>query len=243
MRSRAFTLLEMLVALAVFAVIGVMASQILASMVDLAAATKTRSEQFADLQRAIFIVGRDVEQLTQRGVRDEDGETLDAVLVGDGLLVELTRHGWRNATGAARSEVQRVAYALAGDDLVRLYWPVLDRAPDTVPVAQRLLGGVRDAQFIVHDDLEQQHAFWPADAAEGEEEEPAGQLAGIELRLQHGVYGRIEKLWLTAGTADFLHKEGKGEGEGEDDDPPQDQLEDQDEAADPDVPLDRADDR
>ncbi len=209
MRAQAFTLLEMLVALAVFAVIGVMASQILASMVDLATATKTRSEQFADLQRAIFIVGRDVEQLAQRTVRDEEGETLDAVLVGDGLLLELTRHGWQNPVDAARSEVQRVAYALNDDELVRLYWPVLDRAPDTVPVAQRLLQDVRDAEFIVHDDLEGEHASWPKAAAEdADEEDRPGQLAGIELRLSHGVYGRIERLWLTTGASDFLHRRG-----------------------------------
>ena len=90
---RAFTLLEMLIALGVFAIIGVLSSRILLGMVDVSSATADHSATLAELQRAVSVVERDVEQLVRRSVRDEHGDPRDAVAVDDQALLELTRRG------------------------------------------------------------------------------------------------------------------------------------------------------
>lgn len=187
---RAFTLLEMLVALAVFAAIGVMSSRILSGMVDLAETTRVRGDEFSDLQRAMAIVQRDVEQLAHRSVRDELGDPLAPAVVGSDALLELTRLGWQNPLAAARSEMQRVAYVVEEDRLVRLFWQVLDRAPTSEPVAQTLLDSVGDVEFVAHDDNGETHRFWPQ-----MNDDTAG-LAAIALSLETTTYGRIERLWL-----------------------------------------------
>ena len=208
----AFTLLEVLVALAVFAAIGVMSSRILAGMVDVAETMHSRSDSFADLQRALFIVQRDVEQLVHRTVRDELGDMRAAASVGDGSLLEITRQGWQNPLAAARSELQRVSYVFEDGRLIRLFWDVLDRAPSSEPIVQTLLAEVREAEFVAYDDGGQEHRFWPRSNFDAR-----GQLAAIGFNIDTETYGRIERLLLVPTPADLAEPE---DGELDDEDEP-----------------------
>ena len=216
-RRRGFTLLEMLIALGVFAVIGLMSSQILSGIVDLSDTVRDRSDQLAELQRAMFIISRDIEQMTRRPVRDAFGDSTAAITIGE-PLIEFTRRGWQNPLGSPRSELQRVAYTVADGDLVRQYWPLLDRGPDTEPVDQVLLRGVADVEFVGHAGRveepsagerggaarrTQEVRYWPV-AIDADAEENA--LQAIELRLDHAVYGRLGRLWPVAPPGDFLSR-------------------------------------
>lgn len=162
MHSRGFTLLEVLVAVAITAMIGVGATQLLSNIIDTRRATEIRAEQLASLQRFNMVVSRDMEQLINRGIRDQYGEPQPAlVLEGTDFPLELTRAGWRNSPFAERprAELQRVAYRAEaldsdacasarerllswgvmepeGECLVRYYWSVLDRANRSEPMAQ-----------------------------------------------------------------------------------------------------------
>lgn len=202
MRRHGFTLLEMLIALGVFAVIGLMSSQILAAIVDLSDTVRYRSDQLAELQRAMAIVSRDIEQMTRRPVRDAFGDSTAAITIGQ-PLIEFTRRGWQNPLRAPRSELQRVAYTVADGDLVRQFWPLLDRGPDTEPIAQVLLRGVADVEFLAHAADTQEFRYWPV-AVDPDAEGTA--LEAIEMRLDHAVYGRLARLWPVARSADFLSK-------------------------------------
>lgn len=189
-----FTLIEIVVALAVFAVIGVLASRILTSMIDVNEGTRSRGDALFEVQRAMSLIERDIEQLTDRTIRDVLGDRLPAVVLGDNTLIEFTRLGWQNPLGEPRSEAQRVAYAFRDDTLLRLFWPVLDRAPGTEPLSQTLLTGVQSVEFIAHDYEGDDHRFWPRAA----DVDPANGplLAAIEMRLDVKPYGRIERLWV-----------------------------------------------
>lgn len=212
---RAFTLLEMLVALAVFAAVGVMSSRILSGMVDLAENTRVRGDAFSDLQRAMAIVQRDVEQLTHRSVRDELGDRIAPAAIGSDMLLELTRQGWQNPLAAARSEMQRVAYVVEDNRLVRLFWQVLDRAPTSEAREQTLLEDVGDVEFVAHDDNGETHRFWPQ-----MNDDTAG-LAAIGLSLETTNYGRIERLWLVPASWDVVD-----EREADDEERDEDELDD-----------------
>lgn len=213
--TRGFTLLEMMVALAVFAVLGVLASQILIQMIDLTDTATERSHRLVDLQRALDIVQRDVEQLTHRGVRDEFGDPKANVLIGAPSLIEFTRIGWRNPMQEPRPEVQRVAYALRGGSLYRAYWPVLDRTQDTEPRVQLVLDAVNDAYFIAHDDKGTTHDYWPLITFDESEQ---AWLNGLEFVVEIERYGTLSRLFAVPVDPAALNtdeEEGEGEGEGE----------------------------
>lgn len=193
-RNRGFTLIEMLVVFAVFAVIGVISSQVVSRVLDNQRIVSERSKRLVEVQRAMQIMQRDVLQLTERPVRDQLGDPLEPIIIGADGLIEFTRLGWRNPLGLPRAEVQRVGYVVQDGDLYRAYWNVLDRTPESEPVLQRLITDVEQIEFFALDIGGNEHSFWPV-AAGGVPTSPDTQLAGILVRLDIQPYGAVERLW------------------------------------------------
>lgn len=192
-RPAGFTLIEMLVALGVFAVIGLLSAQIVTQMVDINERTRARADRLVDVQRAVEVIRRDVQQLAHRHVRDELGDPVPTLDMNQTALMRFTRRGWSNPLERQRSELQRVAYVLEGELLHRVFWPVLDRGADTQPVSQLLLDGVETMEVSAIDVSGRRHAFWPlAGESAGE---PERELAAFEIRLAVPPYGEIDRLW------------------------------------------------
>ena len=190
MRRPGFTLIEMLVALAVFAVIGVMANRLLTQIIDIGAAIEARGDRLIETQRAVEIVRRDIQQLAHREVRDELGDPHPGFEIDELGLMQLTRRGWANPLGHSRSELQRVAYARVDDALFRIYWPVLDRARDSAPVRQMLLDDVTAMEVLAVDIDGVEHRFWPPENDPGK-----ARLTAVILRMTLPPYGDMERIW------------------------------------------------
>ncbi len=194
--THGFTLLEILVALTVFAVIGVVSAQLMSQTVRSNENLSERGVRLTDIHRAMQAVQRDVMQLTNRPVKDEFSGPGDAplppLMIGTDGALELSRSGWRNPLQLPRSEVQRVAYRWEDDKLIRGYWLVLDRAPDSEPVQQVVLEGVSQVEFFALDVSGNEYAFWPATVANSN---PDQALAGIIMRLEVAPFGAIERVW------------------------------------------------
>lgn len=202
-RSGGFTLLEMLVVFGVFALIGVISSRIVSEVIDNQQVLRERGARLTELQRAMQIIQRDVMQLVNRPVRDQLGDPLPPLIIGDGGLMELTRLGWRNPLDQRRSEVQRVGYVIEEGDLFRAYWRVLDRTPETEPELQRLLSDVDEVEIRAIDASGNEHSFWPLERSSAARGSPAGArpqdpgkaLTGIVLRLEAPPFGAVERIW------------------------------------------------
>lgn len=191
--ARGFTLLEMLVALAVFAIIGMISAQLLTQMISFTDTTQTRGERLVNLHRAIEIMRRDFQQLTYRSVRDELGEPTYDVSIGVGGLIEFSRKGWLNPNLRHRSETQRVAYDLRGDRIYRLYWSVLDRSAETLPMEQILMRGVILANVSAIDQLGNETYFWPRTPEDEGEDVPT--LAAVKFEIETADFGPILQIW------------------------------------------------
>lgn len=198
MHSRGFTLVEMLIVFAVFAVIGVMSARIISQVIDNQSMLMKRGERLVEIQRALQIIQRDLLQMTDRSVRDELGGNLPQAMIDADGVTEFTRVGWRNPLGIRRSELQRVGYRLEGDELQRIYWDVLDRVADSEPRQQRLLSGVDSVEFIAIDRSGEEYPFWPQDAGL-EAPAPERQLGALRLRIEVDGFGQVERIWPIPG--------------------------------------------
>ena len=189
MPQRGFTLFEVMVAIAIFAILGIAANGLLSQTVRTDEKVRDRTARLAEVQRAIGILERDALQAVARPVRDELGGSRPALQGGLQDMLEFTRLGWRNPAGRPRAELQRVAYVLDNKQLLRLYWNVLDRADGSLPVRQVLLTGVAEASVEFIDSEGQSQSFWPVESAA-----LTALPRALRWRLNVEPYGEIERL-------------------------------------------------
>jgi len=204
-RQLGFTLLELLVALSIFALIAVIAYNGLYAVLNARAETDRQAERLAEIQTALAILGRDIEQTLNREIRDEFGDRQPALRgdpeAEDRPFLEFTRAGWRNPARQVRSHLQRVGYRMDQEGLVRVTWRVLDRAQDSAPVEEQILSEVTAVQMRFLDDRQQWHTQWPPPdmlnqpAEPGQQPQPLPLPRAVELALNLQDFGRIVRLF------------------------------------------------
>lgn len=148
--ERGFTLLELLVSISIFSVLGLGAYQLLQTVISSHERVRSGVDTYTEMNLALGMIQRDFSQFVSRPVRDEYGELLPPILFeGQDYAVEFTRGGWRNPAGRPRSRLQRVAYLIDYEEetLTRVFWDVLDRAEDSEPYSQVLMHGISDFQI------------------------------------------------------------------------------------------------
>lgn len=192
-RQRGFTLLELVVVMAILVVIGVAASSTFGQAVDNRDRLAERAADLADLQRAFVFMQRDFEQVVARAARDELGDP-QAFLRGDGEagVVELIRLGWINPLDTRpRSSLQRVRYRYEDGKLWRDYWEHPDLVAGAEPVTAVLLNDVLafKVQFLYRPDTGnggQGDYTWQDDwpLAADRDREPAFQRAPLAVKVE-----------------------------------------------------------
>jgi len=148
--NRAFTLIEVLVSLAIFGILAALAYGALGQTLAASELLNDRMGRLQALQRTVRLVSEDFLQLAPRPVRNELGDSLSASLSTDfqsGFALELTRGGWSNPVVLPRSTLQRVAYRIEENELIRYHWRVLDRTFSNEPISVPMLDGVESILF------------------------------------------------------------------------------------------------
>ncbi len=158
-RQGGFTLLEVLIAISIFALVGLASFQVLDQVLksDESSAEKTRN--LKNMQQAFFVMERDFMQLAKRQVRFPDGERQEPVLVSGNQLLDsgsgaviFTRLGWINPGAMLpRSELQLAGYRVQEQKLERLYYLYPDPDLGAEPQSVALLEGVEELAFRFHD--------------------------------------------------------------------------------------------
>ena len=196
-KTLGFTLVEILVALLVFAVVGLLSSRLLSQSIDNQNNLQDRGQRLAEIHRAMRVLQRDIVQLSRRKIRDAQGEELPALIVSDQGAIEFSRVGWRNPLRQPRSEVQRVGYRWQDEKIIRGYWLTLDRSYDAEPAYQTLLENVEAIEFFAVDQLGNEYKQWPLDPEANvvTEKGEALYLAAILVRAEIAPYGMIERIW------------------------------------------------
>lgn len=154
--SAGFTLIEVLIAMAITAFVSLIAYTSLSSVISGVDSLRANTDRILEVNRALMILSRDLRQFANRPVRDEFGEIEPAMTGGEQARFPLsfTRRGWHNPNGYPRSSLQRVNYRLEDGGLWRDSYPVLDRAGDTEPQTVLLLDDVDEMQLTFLPTLE-----------------------------------------------------------------------------------------
>ena len=149
-RNAAFTLIELMVAMVVFAILAALAYGVLNQTLLNSEILTEKMVRLKAIQKTVRVIGEDFLQLVPRPVRRDLGDGYAAALTTDlqsVYAIELTRAGWSNLIVLPRGTLQRVAYRLEEDELVRFHWNVLDRTLSNEPVAVVLLDEVDSMAF------------------------------------------------------------------------------------------------
>jgi general secretion pathway protein J len=191
-----FTLIEVLVALAVFGVLSVMAYMALGQTLSNADMLGERMERLKAIQRAIRYLDSDLMQAAPRPVRGLLGDGYEPAVrssFASEYALEVTHGGWTNPAGMPRGTLQRSAYRIEDGELIRYHWRVLDRTINNEPIETVLLDGVESIVFRYLTSDGEGSEQWPPANVPG----PGGfrlRPRGVEILLTLTDEGEIRRL-------------------------------------------------
>lgn len=196
--ARGFTLLEVLIAIGITAVIGLGVWQVLSGIVQSRDRVDELAVQFKALQRTMLLLERDITQVVNRPVRNVYGD-YDFALTSreNDFALLLTRQGWRNPLGIRRSNLQRVGWEFTGDSIRRRYWMSVDQGQEDESRDLLMLEQVTDFRIRFLDDQQAWRDNWP------DNESMAGQALGsrpemplpqgLEVIIEHDRFGTLTR--------------------------------------------------
>lgn len=187
-RTQGFTLVEVLVATAVFAIMSALAWGGLNAVIRTREALVAEQQDFARTMRAVGMLERDLLGAVARPVRGNYGEPLPA-LRGDVDHIEFTRLGFASALIDARSSLERVVYEQDGTTLKRGRYAVLDRAAGSVAEFTDVRDRLRRLQLRYLDPQGNWLDAWPR-----RDDKPEALPRAIEFRLDIDGVGEISRL-------------------------------------------------
>ena len=194
-----FTLIELLVAMFLLAILGTAGFQMLFQITETRDRIDKQSNRLAELQRTFYWLAEDVTQIADRPVRSAIDSVLSPLqfnLQGENLF-EFTRAGWANPAAEVspvRSNLQRVAYALEDDKLIRQYWYHLDPLDEAPTRRRQMLTGVDALSFRFLDSGGEWKESWPPTDVE-----TPGLPLAIEFTLDLEDYGDVIRVFALPG--------------------------------------------
>ncbi len=183
-----FTLLEVVVAVSIFAVIGVIALTGLGKMTRDGQALANANNRLSELQFAVVYFEREWAQVSPRGIRNQYGDEEANIVIADDTIT-FTHSGWSNLLGNRRSNLQRVQYLVDDDRLLRRYWQSLDQGIGERPVETVLLDKVESMEVTFLNAGGEPLRSWPLEASANQ-----GQPILLALKLELPDRGDIVRL-------------------------------------------------
>ena len=187
-----FTLVEVMVALLIFALLAAAGALVLGQTIDTRFSVRAATDRTADFQRLRVALKTDLAQAAGRRSRAPTGRPLAQALIGpqapgDPVLI-LTRTGWRNPDGDPRPSLQRVEYRLVEDRLERRVAPYVDGARAGPP--QVLYRGVRHVRVTFLQGGSEAPAFLSSS------DRPLPDAVRVVMTLDG--FGSVDQLFLVA---------------------------------------------
>ncbi|MGI2098367.1 type II secretion system minor pseudopilin GspJ [Shewanella glacialipiscicola] len=152
---RGFTLLEMLIAIAIFAMIGLASNAVLSTVLTNDEVTRTFSTRLKALQQGFGAIERDLAQMVARTPRLLEGgrgstvfQTGNDILESESEALVFYRLGWLNPDGLLpRGSLQSVAYVVREGRLERWYFPYPEPEFGAEPIKTVVIDKVLSVEY------------------------------------------------------------------------------------------------
>ncbi len=201
-KQQGFTLLELLIASIIFAIMAVMAYGGLNNVLRNSEASEKALKRLQQIQQSISVLNRDFSQIVQRSIRDEYGNQQPYLAAGTNIdnLIEFSRGGRVNPAGLSqRSSLLRITYRFEEEKLIRLQWPQMDRTQEMQAKETVLIDNVENVTVRFLDDNAEWQEQWPSAIAQASASSTTGTNTpgpvAIEIVLQLNDWGNIRRLY------------------------------------------------
>ncbi|MDR2214925.1 MAG: type II secretion system minor pseudopilin GspJ [Nevskiaceae bacterium] len=194
--SRGFTLIEVIVAMLITAIIFALGYGALNQALGNRETIDANAARLQQLQSTMRYLVQDFSQAAPRPARDPLGEDYLPAMRGETSQVVFTRGGWMNPAGVQRSTLQRVRYVLEDGKLYREQWPVLDATLDPLPTRRVLLEQVRAFTLRYMNDGRNWQTDWPPQLQGGQrtERELRWRPIAVEVTITTEDFGTVVRL-------------------------------------------------
>ena len=204
---RGFTLIELVVAMAIAALIAAMGYGTITQALGAHDTIKRQQARLLELETTMRVLEQDFVQLTPRPVRQPVGDepsqpALQAGPPGQQPLLALTRSGWTNPQGLERPELQRVAYFLENGTLRREYWFVLDPTLSSTTAKRDLLTHVKSVTFQFMDLTHTWQTLWPPATVAGAQALESSlriRPIAVQVTIDTEDFGQVVRIFEVAG--------------------------------------------
>jgi general secretion pathway protein J len=197
--SSGFTLLELLVAMFIAAIIFAMGYGAINQAVKSRVELQEQQAKLLELQTAVRVMEQDFVQLAPRPIRQPVGSDYYPALMSNNTstsssgnatqpVVALTRAGWTNPSGLQRPALQRVAYYFEKGTLRREYWTVLDPTQTSQPVKRDILTHLKSVSLRFYSQGQTWGPQWPL--SQRPDDYPTRPVA-VEITLETEDFGKI----------------------------------------------------
>ena len=190
-RSRGFTLIEMLIALTIFAIMSALAYRGLTSILDARDRVAQENRKWREISIFFARLEADLVNAVARDIRNSNNLT-EAAFIGNASFAKetegqlmFTRMGLPGASGTLAAP-QRFGYRLKQGTVEELVWPVLDQGPRTVPAVYPLLAGVNTLRLRYLDGANQWRDTWPGLGSGPAPATPLPKAVEVVLTLDSG---------------------------------------------------------
>lgn len=192
-----FTLIELIVAIAIFSLVAVATNQVLQSVSASSELSDSELSSLQSLQRAMLVIERDFQQIVDRIPRKQgqenslmiDGGEFDFESDADGI--SFVRNGWHNPQLIlARSSLQSVIYRVQENRLQRLHTNYVDSVIGTEPKMRVLLEDIEDLKIEMLREVSTTEAFNWSETIESTELPKA-----VQITITSSKYGEFRRIF------------------------------------------------
>jgi len=187
-KGQGFTLLEIVIAVAIFAIISSIVFPALLQFLEMRERVVEKNTEVIELQKTFLFLANDLRFAANRLSKNEYGDPGSTTIsIGDDSVLDFTTL-YPDLSMEGLAVPRRVRWELDDEVLTRLQYPVMDPNSDTRHMVQSLLAGVDDINIQVHlveDGRDSIESSW-------QEQERLPDMIDVEVTMQSGVkYQRL----------------------------------------------------